>query len=429
MEKETSTTAGTSLVARDKRSSNSSEGAAKASESTITAADLAAFAKTSALHDLEHRLEQKIAKQSSGKGGLAVLWLIALLGLGAGGYSGYVTLQNQQSLAVKSERDAQIQQKIDAATQSVERSAQQLADAQQRNAEAQQRNDSLLQQNSSLVQAYNNVNQNVAELKSAQAEQMSAVEALNDKVDVFSERNPNDWKLAESYFLVNNASAKAVFEQDVKAAVWMLTQADELLIGMEDEEVVALRQAISRDIATLSNIKLVDMRGLGMTLDRAYDNVDSLVLEGYSDPKKRAAAFEKKVETTSDIADWKENLLNSANDFASRFIEVRRRDAAAATEFLTPAQDLYLRENIKTRILLAKSDLSHGDKDSMQRNLQDAIKLIQVYFDPESGNTASTLEMLSKVEQSEITIAVPSVLSSSNAFGKFAQSHLLGRGQ
>ena len=181
-------------------------------------------------------------------------------------------------------------------------------------------------------------------------------------------------------------------------------------------------------IAALNNISLVDIRGLGMTLDRAYDNIDSLVLEGYSDPKVRAAAFEKTQETTKDISDWKANLLNSANDFAARFVEVRRRNAEAATEFLTPEQDLYLRENIKTRILLAKSDLSHGDKEAMQANLADAIKLVNAYFDPESTVTQNTLKMLTSIEQSEITIKTPEVLQSATAFSEFARQHLLGRG-
>ena len=168
---------------------------------------------------------------------------------------------------------------------------------------------------------------------------------------------------------------------------------------------------------------------MGMTLDRAYDNVDTLVLEGFTDPKTRAAAFEKSNEVSADVADWKTNLLNSANQFASRFVEVRRRDAEAATEFLTPEQDVYLRENIKTRILLAKSDLSHGDKEAMQANLADAVRLIKAYYDPKSTITTSTLDMLTGIEKSEITIQTPEVLQSSAAFSQFAREHLLGRGK
>ena len=221
-----------------------------------------------------------------------------------------------------------------------------------------------------------------------------------------------------------------MFEKDTKAAVWLLTTADELLVDIEDQEVVALRQAISKDIATLKNIAQVDTRGIGMNLERAYESVDALVLEGYSDPQTRAAAFNKDAnnEVSANVQDWKENLQKSAADFASRFVEVRRRNAEAATEFLTPEQDLYLRENIKTRILLAKADLSHGDKEAMVKNLNDAIKMIETYFDPESTVTQSTLEILKGIASSEITIQTPDVLGSATAFSNFAREHLLGRG-
>ena len=371
------------------------------------------------LKELEYRLSTKVAQGSGAKTGL--LWFVTLIALGAAGFAGYTAFQNQQKIMAYENAYNSVKQQISDATFKVEQKATLLENAQTKNA-------ALEQTTASLAQNYQTLGQSLNGLIAAQQQQAQSVNDLASKVAAFETRNPFDWQLAESYFLVNNASVKAVFDKDIKAAVWMLTQADELLKPIEEEKVVALREAISKDIAALNNISLVDIRGLGMTLDRAYDNIDNLVLEGYSDPKVRAAAFEKTQETTKDISDWKANLLNSANDFAARFVEVRRRNAEAATEFLTPEQDLYLRENIKTRILLAKSDLSHGDKEAMQANLADAIKLVKAYFDPESTVTQNTLKMLTSIEQSEITIKTPEVLQSATAFSEFARQHLLGRG-
>lgn len=373
------------------------------------------------LKELEYRLSTRMAQGSSGaKTGL--LWLVTLISLGAAGFAGFTAFQNQQKLMSMSSTYDTIKQQIADATFKVEQKATLLENAHTQNA-------ALQQTTSGLAQNFQTLGTTVNELIAAQQQQGKTVSDLTARVGAFESRNPYDWQLAESYFLVNNAQVKAVFEKDIKAAVWMLTQADELLIDIEDEQVVALREAISRDIANLNNISIVDIRGMGMTLDRAYDNVDTLVLEGFTDPKTRAAAFEKSNEVSADVADWKTNLLNSANQFASRFVEVRRRDAEAATEFLTPEQDVYLRENIKTRILLAKSDLSHGDKEAMQANLADAVRLIKAYYDPKSTITTSTLDMLTGIEKSEITIQTPEVLQSSAAFSQFAREHLLGRGK
>lgn len=367
---------------------------------------------------LKAQLATLQAQNSGSKHGL--LWLVVVIALAGAGFAGFTAYQNQNALLKLDANSEATKQQISSAVASIERSASSFELTQQQNTTLQQALGSLNQNYQSLGQTINGV-------VSAQQQQGATVSALDAKLQSFAERNPNDWKLAESYFMVNNAAAKAIFEKDIKAAVWMLTKADELLVGMQEDEIVALREAISKDITALNNISLVDLRGLGLTLDRAYDNVDQLVLEGYSDPQKRAAAFQLNNEPSSNVADWKENLTKSANDFAQRFVEIRHRNPEAATEFLSPEQDLYLRENIKTRILLAKADLAHGDKEAMQANLNDAIKLVTTYFDPESTVTTNTLELLNKVAQSEVTIATPESLQSSIKFADFAQAHLLNR--
>lgn len=388
-----------------------------------TTAGTADYASLAQLKDMEYRLNSKIESKSSSGAKTGLLWLVTVIALAGAGFAGYTAFQNQQRLAFIDNDLQNSRTQVSEALIKIESSATAFEQAQRLNMQLQQSHNVLEANDKALIEKVN-------EVISTQQQHGNAVNALSAQVAQYQDRNPNDWKLAESYFLVNNASAKAVFEKDTKAAVWLLTTADELLVDIEDQEVVALRQAISKDIATLKNIAQVDTRGIGMNLERAYENVDALVLEGYSDPQTRAAAFNKDAnnEVSANVQDWKENLQKSAADFASRFVEVRRRNAEAATEFLTPEQDLYLRENIKTRILLAKADLSHGDKEAMVKNLNDAIKMIETYFDPESTVTQSTLEILKGIASSEITIQTPDVLGSATAFSNFAREHLLGRG-
>lgn len=388
-----------------------------------TTAGTTDYASLAQLKEMEYRLNSKIESKSSSGAKTGLLWLVTVIALAGAGFAGYTAFQNQQRLAFIDNDLQNSRTQVSEALIKIETSATAFEQAQRLNMQLQQSHNVLEANDKALIEKVN-------EVISTQQQHGNAVNALSAQVAQYQDRNPNDWKLAESYFLVNNASAKAVFEKDTKAAVWLLTTADELLVDIEDQEVVALRQAISKDIATLKNIAQVDTRGIGMNLDRAYENVDALVLEGYSDPQTRAAAFNKDAnnEVSANVQDWKENLQKSAADFASRFVEVRRRNAEAATEFLTPEQDLYLRENIKTRILLAKADLSHGDKEAMVKNLNDAIKMIETYFDPESTVTQSTLEILKGIASSEITIQTPDVLGSATAFSNFAREHLLGRG-
>ncbi|MBO0222675.1 uroporphyrinogen-III C-methyltransferase, partial [Vibrio parahaemolyticus] len=57
-------------------------------------------------------------------------------------------------------------------------------------------------------------------------------------------------------------------------------------------------------------------------------------------------------QVSGDIADWKQNLSRSWKSFTSDFITVRARDGSEAP-LLAPNQDIYLRENIRSQLLIA----------------------------------------------------------------------------
>lgn len=383
------------------------------------------------LQNVEDRLTTKMVQNAGGKTGL--LWLVAVLALAAGGFGGYTAFMEQQKLNLldNSYRTSQAEylakqghfesaiKDIDSAKLQVEAKARDLS-------QALDEINRLQEDHKTLSNNDQNLNAVLGSIQTAQGQITAKLQEIEQQLNTLQERNPEDWLLSESYFMVKNAFQKAVFEKDVPAAIWMLTAADELLVNIEQEQLIAVREAISRDLITLRNIQQIDFRGLGISLDRAYDNVDQLVFNGYSDKR---TVFNKQTAPTENIADWKDNLLTSAQSFSKRFVEVRRRDANSVSEFLSPEQELYVRENIKTRILLAKNALSHGEKEEMQSNLEQAVALIKGYCDMEHEVTKTTIEYLEKISQSQITIETPKVLESYQAFNGFAKEHLLGRGK
>ena len=175
---------------------------------------------------LKAQLATLQAQNSGSKHGL--LWLVVVIALAGAGFAGFTAYQNQNALLKLDANSEATKQQISSAVASIERSASSFELTQQQNTTLQQALGSLNQNYQSLGQTINGV-------VSAQQQQGATVSALDAKLQSFAERNPNDWKLAESYFMVNNAAAKAIFEKDIKAAVWMLTKADELLVGMQED--------------------------------------------------------------------------------------------------------------------------------------------------------------------------------------------------
>lgn len=443
MEKETSTNPSTSSkVELDKTTStatNATSASAVTASSTGSAGVLTpqyldpnqSLVTVAQLRNVEERLNTKVVQNAGGKTGL--LWCVAVLALAAGAFGGYTAFMQQQKLMTldSSFQDSRAeyianQNSFTTALRDVENAKQQVEAKTADLGKVLEQLQTLQQEHQTLSTNDQNLGAVINSLQNSFTQLNTQIAQVNADLDALKVRNPQDWLLSESFFLVNNAYQKAVFEKDVAAAIWMLTNADELLVNITDEQVIAIREAISKDLLTLKNINQIDFRGLGLDLDRAYDNVDKLIFNGYSD---RETVFQKTGAPTEDIANWRDNLITSAKGFSNRFIEIRRRDPNSVSEFLTPEQELYVRENIKTRILLAKNNLSHGDKEEMQSNLNQAISLIKAYCDQKSSVTKTTLDYLSKIAQSQITIETPKLLESYKAFSDFAKEHLLGRGK
>ena len=286
----------------------------------------------------------------------------------------------------------------------------------------------LLKRNGELEDALNSykvLDGKVTSVESAGKTNASDIASLSARLKRYEAQNPDDWRLAECYFLVNNAMQKAVFDKYLKAALWFLNNANLLIADIEDTDVIAIREAINADITTLSNLKPIDRYGINIALNEVYKNIDNLVLKGFSDADMRKDAFQKETTPTDSILNWKDNILNSAKEFSSRFIEVRRKDPKETDAFLSPTQEAYLRENIKTRILLAKADLNYSDAQDYAFNLNDALSLVKAYFDNDHQVTKTVINDINELLQKSVDLDTPTVLSSSALFNKFAKERIL----
>ena len=340
-----------------------------------------------------------------------VLLAAAVLG---GGFYGY-----QEINALK-----QAQSTIANEAQALSDATQALNQAQQQIATLMQSNQDLQQHSAQFLQAQDELAQQVQDLVATQGQERDALAKMQAQLKSFSARDPNAWRIAESYFQVAEAYRQTAYARNPKAAIWNLQQADALLVNIEDENILALRQAIAADLSTLQAVQLPDLMGIALRLEQMYQDVANLVLAGMSDPKQRAAAFEQQQEPSDSLADWKENLLTSAKEFSSRFVEIRRRAPDAAEEFLSPQQETYLRENIRTRLLLAKLALTQGSQAEYVANLNAAATMVNAYFAKEHALTQATLESLEQLQAQQIDLNMPRVLKSHQLFEKLASTHI-----
>lgn len=247
-------------------------------------------------------------------------------------------------------------------------------------------------------------------------------EAVNIRLNDYMDRNPNDWLVAKSYFLVSNAQNILSFSDNIEGVLLNLSQADMLLVKIDEPAVNQIREAISKDILSLKKVEHVDSKGILYKLDSVYNNVDNMPLNEFLTEAQKKTAYQKAKGTTDSVSDWKENLLTSLKEFSSRFIEVRRRNDGVVNQYLSPEQSAILLQNIKTEILLAKIALFNKDQESFAHNLDEIKKHISAYYDINNADVTANLEIIDEISNNNIASAKPDQLSSVPLFNAHAQT-------
>ncbi|MBI6549546.1 uroporphyrinogen-III C-methyltransferase [Xenorhabdus lircayensis] len=235
------------------------------------------------------------------------------------------------------------------------------------------------------------------------------MEELQTRVSALSNTDIENWRLAQASSLVKMAGRKIWSEQDITTAIALLKDADHNLAEMDDPSLVYARTAIMTDIDSLTKIKQIDLEGIILTLNQLSNQVDNLRLV---DKVEQAAPMEKNNrEITASLSDWRRNLSSSWHSFMDNFITISPRDSNKEP-LLAPNQDIYLRENIRSKLLIAAQAVPRRQNEIYQKALEPVGSWVRTYFDTSSPDTEAFLADVDSLEKRPLSIDVPEQLSS-----------------
>jgi uroporphyrin-3 C-methyltransferase len=210
-----------------------------------------------------------------------------------------------------------------------------------------------------------------ARLAESQAEQ-AALEALYR--DLAPSRDEIALSEIEQVLLVANQQLHLA--GNVPSALTALQLADAKLQRLERPQFVPLRRALSRDMDRLKAVPFVDVAGMSLKLDQAQGAVDTLPL---GMDERLAASPPDNAASAPDVPSWMRLLREIWADLKQLIrIEVTDRPAAP---LVPAAQQYFLRENLKLRLLTARIALLARDDASFQSDLAAADAWVKQYFD------------------------------------------------
>ena len=323
---------------------------------------------------------------------LGAVAIVIALATGAGLY-----LNGKHQAELQAQANQSLSDKLDALQQQAGSDKQQLA-----------------QQLSSAQSALNDA-------RTQQAATAKELETLREKVATISGNDVHTWLVSQADYLVKLAGRKLWSDQDVTTAAALLKSADASLADMNDPSVTSVRRALTQDISALSAIDQIDYDGIILKLNQLSNGVDNLRLaDNDSDDTPMDS---DSGELTSSLREWRQNLVKSWHNFMDDFITIRRRDNTAQP-LLAPNQDVYLRENIRSRLLIAAQAVPRHQDEIYKQSIDTVSSWVRAWYDTNDPATKAFLAQLDELSQQSINMNLPDSLESQPLLDKLMQTRV-----
>ncbi|MGY3959325.1 uroporphyrinogen-III C-methyltransferase [Aeromonas popoffii] len=226
---------------------------------------------------------------------------------------------------------------------------------------------------------------------------------LQSRVLDLNDKRPNDWMLAEAEYLVRMAGRKLWLEHDLISAITLLGNADERIKALNDPSLMPIRKALAADIAQLKGMPRIDREGLTLKLAALSDQIELLPLSTVNMPEAKIEP-DQAVSTNPD--EWQSNLKKNWLKFTENFITIRRRDGGVEA-LLSPQQEIFLRENLKTKLLQAQFAVYREQQALYDDSLEKAQRWLTQYFDTDNSATHYMQTELDKLKGEQIQFDYP----------------------
>lgn len=247
------------------------------------------------------------------------------------------------------------------------------------------------------------------------------LEETREKMASITGGDANNWLLAEADYLVKLAGRKLWSDQDVATAAALLKNADASLGQMNDPSLIAARRALNSDIASLSGVSQIDFDGIILRVNQLSNQVDNLRLADNDSDDAPMDADSREI--SGSLSEWRQNLTRSWHNFMDSFITIRRRDATEVP-LLAPNQDVYLRENIRSRLLVAAQAVPRHQDEVYKQSLETVATWVRAYYDTNDATTKGFLTDLDALSQQSIAMNLPESLTSQPVLEKLMRQRV-----
>ena len=229
------------------------------------------------------------------------------------------------------------------------------------------------------------------------ATQSEALQALYNELA----RGRDDSGLLEAEQAIVLAGQQLQLAGNVPAAILALRTAEARLAGVELPQALPLRLALARDLERLTALPVVDLAGTSIRIEQVLSVIDKLPLAEESRPQER---IERPVDAQPEP--WWQRTGREIWQELRSLVRIQRFDRQESV-LLAPGQGLFLRENLKLRLLSARLALLSRDQTTFRSELKAVDEGLARYFDGGDKGVQAAQEMLRELAATEVVVEIP----------------------
>ncbi len=222
-------------------------------------------------------------------------------------------------------------------------------------------------------------------------------------------RHRSDWLLAEADYLVRIASNRLLLEKDHVTALILLVSADERIMQMDDPSLQPIREALSRDMATLRLVKRADIAGLAIRISSLIPQLKVLPVLAFQLPEETI----KNVEQTdsADDANWQQSLKNTFKELSVKWFEVRDH-GRPVTPLMAPETEAVLLTNMTLLLQTTQFATLRQHSELYHHSLTQLKDWVSEYFDTSDAIVIAFLNEIDLLNATSVSVDLPKTLES-----------------
>lgn len=231
----------------------------------------------------------------------------------------------------------------------------------------------------------------------------------------------SDWLLSETEYTLAITNQQLQLVGNVPAAISVLEHLITRLASADRPALIGIQKVVAHDIEVLKALPLIDTIGLTAKLDSLIEQVDQLPLRMDINSSSRESARDASQVRQLSVP-WWEGIAYDLWQSLTELVRIRRLDRPEAI-LLAPEQTLFLRENLKVRLLDARFALIQRDGARFHSDVVAVRTYATRYFDSKARSAQHWFSTLNELDNVSLNLTLPDLSSSLKAVRDAQESH------